>query len=66
MNQIEEPRAGLGLKLPDTQPALRVVPMPAEVFAERHDSDLESVVKVTEAQLVYVAVDAQGKKRDIK
>ena len=36
-----------------------------EVFAERHDSDLESVVKVTEAELVYVAVDAMGKKREI-
>jgi acyl-CoA thioesterase YciA len=36
-----------------------------EVFAERHDSDLESVVKVTEAELVYVAVDADGKKREI-
>ncbi len=36
-----------------------------EVFAERHDSDLESVVKVTEAELVYVAVDSEGKKREI-
>ncbi len=36
-----------------------------EVFAERHDSDLESVVKVTEAQLVYVAMDAEGKKREL-
>lgn len=36
-----------------------------EVFAERHDSELSSVVRVTEAQLVYVAVDENGRKRPI-
>lgn len=36
-----------------------------EVFAERFQSDLDEVVRVTEAQLVYVAVDAEGRKRPI-
>ena len=35
-----------------------------EVFAERHPED-PVLVKVTEAQLTYVAVDAEGKKRDL-
>jgi len=136
MKRMEKSQSKTAIKLPDIEPALRVVPMPAdanvygdvfggwvmaqvdiaggfkarrvaagrvatvavtsftfkepisvgdlvsfyakilrigktsitvdvEVFAERHDSDLESVVKVTEAQLVYVAVDAEGKKRDL-
>jgi acyl-CoA thioesterase YciA len=34
-----------------------------EVFAERHDRELAEVVRVTEAQLVYVAVDSKGQKR---
>ena len=36
-----------------------------EVFAERHITDLGDVVKVTEAQLVYVAVDDKGRKREL-
>ena len=35
-----------------------------EVFAERHPEN-PVVVKVTEAQLTYVAVDAEGQKRDL-
>jgi len=36
-----------------------------EVFAERLSADLEEVVRVTEAQLVYVAVDRSGVKREL-
>jgi acyl-CoA thioesterase YciA len=36
-----------------------------EVFAERHVTDLVEVVRVTEAQLVYVAVDEAGHKRSL-
>lgn len=35
-----------------------------EVFAERNFAD-HHVVKVTEAQLTFVAIDANGKKRDV-
>ena len=35
-----------------------------EVYAERNPADLE-VVKVTEANLTYVAIDAEGKPRPI-
>jgi acyl-CoA thioesterase YciA len=35
-----------------------------EVFAERHPAQ-PLIVKVTEAQLTYVAIDAQGGKREI-
>ena len=35
-----------------------------EVYAERHPTD-PVVVKVTEAQLTYVAVDAEGGKREV-
>ena len=35
-----------------------------EVFAERNPADLQ-VVKVTEANLTYVAIDMQGKPREI-
>jgi acyl-CoA thioesterase YciA len=35
-----------------------------EVFAERHPADPQ-VVKVTEATLTYVAIDAQGGKREV-
>jgi acyl-CoA thioesterase YciA len=35
-----------------------------EVFAERHPEN-PIVVKVTEAKLTYVAVDAEGQKREI-
>ena len=35
-----------------------------EVFAERHPEN-PVVVKVTEAQLTYVAVDAEGEKREL-
>lgn len=35
-----------------------------EVYAERVHDHAE-VVKVTEAQLTFVAIDAQGKKRDV-
>jgi len=35
-----------------------------EVYAERNPAELE-VVKVTEANLTYVAIDLQGKPRDI-
>ena len=35
-----------------------------EVFAERNYS-MPEIVKVTEAQLTYVAIDASGKKRDV-
>ena len=35
-----------------------------EVYAE-HLTGTEAVVKVTEAQLTYVAIDANGKKRDV-
>jgi acyl-CoA thioesterase YciA len=35
-----------------------------EVYAERHPSD-PIVVKVTEATLTYVALDAEGKKREV-
>jgi acyl-CoA thioesterase YciA len=35
-----------------------------EVFAERHPEN-PIVVKVTEAQLTYVAVDGEGQKREI-
>jgi acyl-CoA thioesterase YciA len=35
-----------------------------EVFAERNPADLR-VVKVTEANLTYVAIDAQGRPRPI-
>ena len=36
-----------------------------EVFAERHEADLSEAVRVTEAQLVYVALDADGRKREV-
>lgn len=36
-----------------------------EVFAERHVADFAKIVRVTEAQLVYVAVDDKGQKRAI-
>ena len=101
------------VRLPDKQPTLRLMPMPAdvnhagdifggyvmanvdlaggicairrargrvyaevvkvgrtsmtitvEVYAERHPSN-PLVVKVTEAQLTYVAVDADGSKREV-
>ena len=35
-----------------------------EVYAERNYADLITV-KVTEAQLTYVAIDSRGKKRDV-
>ena len=35
-----------------------------EVYAERNYADLITV-KVTEAQLTYVAIDSKGKKRDV-
>ena len=35
-----------------------------EVYAERNYADLITV-KVTEAQLTYVAIDSNGKKRDV-
>ena len=35
-----------------------------EVFAERNHADT-LVVKVTEAELTYVAIDAQGRKREL-
>ncbi|MBK7416646.1 MAG: acyl-CoA thioesterase [Dechloromonas sp.] len=35
-----------------------------EVYAERNYADLITV-KVTEAQLTYVAIDSSGKKRDV-
>ncbi len=35
-----------------------------EVFAERNPANLQ-VVKVTEANLTYVAIDAQGKPRPV-
>ena len=35
-----------------------------EVYAERNYADLETV-KVTEAQLTYVAIDGNGKKRSV-
>jgi acyl-CoA thioesterase YciA len=35
-----------------------------EVFAERNPADLQ-VVKVTEANLTYVAIDGQGKPREL-
>ncbi len=35
-----------------------------EVYAERHPPDPQ-VVKVTEAQLTYVAVDGEGNKREV-
>lgn len=35
-----------------------------EVFAERNFAD-HHIVKVTEAQLTFVAIDADGKKRDV-
>ena len=35
-----------------------------EVYAERHPEN-PVVVKVTEAQLTYVAVDGQGRKREL-
>ena len=35
-----------------------------EVYAERNYADL-IMVKVTEAQLTYVAIDSNGKKRDV-
>ena len=35
-----------------------------EVFAERHPAE-PLVVKVTEATLTYVAIDAQGRKREV-
>ncbi|MBN1243601.1 MAG: acyl-CoA thioesterase [Spirochaetales bacterium] len=34
-----------------------------EVFAERHDGVKFTQVRVTEAQLVYVAIDSGGRKR---
>ncbi|MBP6899240.1 MAG: acyl-CoA thioesterase [Burkholderiaceae bacterium] len=36
-----------------------------EVFAERNPADLQ-VVKVTEANLTYVAIDAEGKPRPVR
>jgi acyl-CoA thioesterase YciA len=36
-----------------------------EVFAERHKMELAEVVRVTEAQLVYVALGPDGKKREL-
>ncbi len=36
-----------------------------EVFAQRGREGRANVVKVTEAQLIYVAVDAQRKPRDV-
>jgi acyl-CoA thioesterase YciA len=35
-----------------------------EVFAERNPANLQ-VVKVTEANLTYVAIDAEGKPRQV-
>ena len=35
-----------------------------EVYAERNHDD-PITVKVTEAQLTYVAIDGEGKKRDV-
>src|SRR5574338_1415503 len=40
------------------------VTVDVEVFAERHPEN-PIVVKVTEAQLTYVAVDAEGNKREL-
>ncbi len=36
-----------------------------EVFAERRVGGFAKVVRVTEAQLVYVALDAEGRKREL-
>ncbi len=36
-----------------------------EVFAERHEGDRFVSARVTEAQLVYVAIDSEGRKRPL-
>ncbi|HOX17857.1 MAG TPA: acyl-CoA thioesterase [Spirochaetales bacterium] len=36
-----------------------------EVFAERHEGERFVHVRVTEAQLVYVAIDSEGRKRPL-
>jgi acyl-CoA thioesterase YciA len=44
--------------------ATRRLPVNVEVYAERNYAD-PITVKVTEAQLTYVAIDSSGKKRDV-
>lgn len=41
------------------------VTVDVEVFAERRSKGFGEVVRVTEAQLVFVALDDEGNKRDI-
>lgn len=42
------------------------VTVKVDVFAERYQQGITQCIKVTEAQLVYVAIDEQGKPRSIK